>query len=159
MDEQNQTSATVAPAPEKKSNLRNIIILVGAIILIFALSAGGYFIISNLKSSTTSTNENTVQENVEEEDVVIPPTEQASFTCAENKAIDASFYNEGELPSVRLVLSNGETISLITLYKVESGSGARYTNSDESMVFWNSGTTAFVEENGVETYSDCVQES
>jgi membrane-bound inhibitor of C-type lysozyme len=37
-----------------------------------------------------------------------------------------------------------------------SGSGARYANSNESFVFWNKGNTAFIEENGKTTYSNCT---
>ena len=37
-----------------------------------------------------------------------------------------------------------------------SASGARYANADQSFVFWNKGQTAFIEENGKQTYSGCV---
>src|SRR5581483_12293852 len=34
-------------------------------------------------------------------------------------------------------------------------SGARYANADESFIFWNKGTTAFITENGQTTYANC----
>jgi membrane-bound inhibitor of C-type lysozyme len=39
-----------------------------------------------------------------------------------------------------------------------SGSGARYANADETMVFWNKGNTAFITEGSddKETYSGCI---
>ena len=156
MDEENQPPAPEEKKPQKKS----VWILVVGIIVFLVLLAGGYYLISNVKSNS-SVNDEAREENIGEEEVEVTqaPSLQASFTCADGKAIDASFYNEGEFPSVRLVLLNGETISQITLYQEESASGTKYANSDESMVFWNSGDEVYVEENGEETYSDCVQDS
>jgi len=37
-----------------------------------------------------------------------------------------------------------------------SASGARYANTDESIVFWNKGDTAFIQEGDVTTYENCV---
>jgi membrane-bound inhibitor of C-type lysozyme len=41
---------------------------------------------------------------------------------------------------------------------VISGSGARYANADESIVFWNKGDTAFITEGADDamTFEDCV---
>jgi hypothetical protein len=55
--------------------------------------------------------------------------------------------------SVRLVLSDGRNL---TLPQAMSASGARYANKDESIVFWNKGDTAFLEENGRTTYEGCT---
>ena len=77
---------------------------------------------------------------------------RAQFACAEGKSIDATFVN-GTASSVRLTLSDGRRLSLP---QARSASGARYANGDESIVFWNKGNTAFIEEGGKTTYADCV---
>lgn len=75
----------------------------------------------------------------------------AKFSCADDKSIDATFGSE----EVALTLSDGREMSLP---QVISGSGARYANNDESVVFWNKGNTAFITEGPDETmtYSDCT---
>ncbi|HEY0908188.1 MAG TPA: MliC family protein [Candidatus Paceibacterota bacterium] len=71
------------------------------------------------------------------------------FACAQDKGINASFKPQ----AVTLDLSSGRKI---TLAQTISASGARYANVDQSFVFWNKGNTAFIEENGRQTYTDCV---
>ncbi len=89
----------------------------------------------------------------------------ASFSCDSEKSIAASFYrtpitaipSPGQPPTpngiVGLVLSDGRNM---TLKQTISADGGRYTNSDESIVFWTKGDTAFIQENGKETFSNCV---
>lgn len=72
------------------------------------------------------------------------------FECNGEKALKAEFPDG----SVRLALSDGRQVSLPQMV---SADGARYANADESFVFWNKGITAFVEENGVQTYASCLQ--
>jgi putative hemolysin len=79
-------------------------------------------------------------------------TIRAHFACAAGKSIDATFVN-GPASSVRLALSDGRKV---TLPQAMSGSGARYANADESIVFWNKGNTAFIEEKGKTTYEGCA---
>lgn len=79
-------------------------------------------------------------------------TIKARFTCASDKSIDATFIN-GKRSSVNLMLSDGRRLALP---RALSGSGARYATDDESVVFWNKGNTAFIEEGGKTTYADCV---
>ena len=38
-----------------------------------------------------------------------------------------------------------------------SADGGRYTNSDESFVFWSKGTGAFITESGKTTFNGCAQ--
>lgn len=76
----------------------------------------------------------------------------ARFTCAAGKSIDATFIN-ARSNSVQLVLSDQRKM---TLPQSVSGSGARYANSAETIVFWNKGNTAFLQERGKTTYADCV---
>lgn len=79
------------------------------------------------------------------------PIATAKFNCADDKSIEATFYAD----KVDLKLSDGRSM---TLPQVISGSGARYTNEDESFVFWNKGDTAFVTEGSDEnlTFKDCT---
>ena len=82
------------------------------------------------------------------------PTAEAEFKCDGDKSIKAVFYPE----KVALTLSDGRTAELP---QTVSGSGARYADADEAMVFWNKGDTAFITEGGddKQTYSGCVTES
>jgi len=73
----------------------------------------------------------------------------AVFACSSSRSISAAF----ESDSVRLTLSDGREF---TLPRAASADGARYSNSDESFVFWNKGNTAFIEEGGTTTYVDCA---
>ena len=50
-------------------------------------------------------------------------------------------------------MNNGQAMILA---HVISADGARYANANESFVFWTRGNTAFINENGTTTYSDCV---
>lgn len=79
----------------------------------------------------------------------------ADFSCADNKSIKAEFINS-ENSFVKLTLSDGRVLNLPIAI---SASGARYANIDESIVFWNKGNTAFLEENGVNTYDNCITSS
>jgi len=72
-----------------------------------------------------------------------------TFTCANNKTISAIFVPQ----AVSLTLSGGRHL---TLSQGISASGARYTNLDQSIVFWNKGNIASIEESGVATYKDCT---
>jgi len=80
------------------------------------------------------------------------PNIQAVFTCDEGKTIAASFYT-GTHSRVSLVLSDGRTL---VLPQAISASGARY--ADDSVVFWNKGNTAFIEEgaDSHQTYVGCI---
>ena len=75
-----------------------------------------------------------------------------TFSCADNKKIRALFYAK----HVELSLSDGRNLALP---QVISGSGARYANTDESIVFWNKGTTAFLTEGTATTFNNCNEMS
>ncbi len=72
-----------------------------------------------------------------------------TFSCVGKKTISAVFRPD----SVSLTLPKGRELNL---RQDTSASGARYRNLDGSIVFWNKGETAFIEENGVATYTDCT---
>ena len=71
------------------------------------------------------------------------------FTCEQGRLLKAEFSQS----SVHLSLSDGRRL---TLPQTISGSGARYANPNETFVFWNKGTTAFIQENGAMTYQNCA---
>ena len=73
----------------------------------------------------------------------------AFFVCENEKTINAVFFSE----KAELSLSDGRNV---ILFQAISASGARYANQDESFVFWNKGDTAFIEENGIQTFSSCL---
>lgn len=75
------------------------------------------------------------------------------FVCDGGKGIGVHFI-AGTPARADLQLSDGR---YLMLPQVISASGARYANADESVVFWNKGRTAFIDEGGRETYSGCVQ--
>lgn len=75
----------------------------------------------------------------------------AEFDCGDDKTIKAEFVNSGER-YVNLELSDGQKY---TLPSAVSADGARYASNDESVVFWNVGNTATLEQNGVTTYDNC----
>jgi len=76
----------------------------------------------------------------------------AVFICAGSKTITATFYPTDD-KYVDLNLSDGKKLSVP---RAISASGARYANSNESFVFWNKGDTAFITEDGVTTFTDCI---
>lgn len=79
------------------------------------------------------------------------PTEVKYF-CEDDKRITAIYKNE--ITSVDLNLSDGR---VFVLPSAVSASGARYATPDETIVFWNKGETAFIEENGEASYKNCVE--
>lgn len=93
------------------------------------------------------------------------PIAQALYLCDGEKTIEATFYQgeeittePGEQPvpsgSVEIVLSDGRSFNL---NQTISASGARYSNTDESFIFWSKGDEALVLEDGVEKdYTGCV---
>jgi membrane-bound inhibitor of C-type lysozyme len=79
------------------------------------------------------------------------PIASAKFVCAEGKVIDADFYKN----FVHIEFGWQKTLYLP---QTISASGARYANSNESIVFWNKGDTAFITEGDPNnpTYKDCL---
>jgi membrane-bound inhibitor of C-type lysozyme len=96
---------------------------------------------------------------------------KTSYACDEGKTIVATYY-QGEAStapassstpptpngSAALVLSDGRSM---TLPQTISGSGIRYANADESVVFWSKGNTAFITEgtDQSQTFSNCIATS
>ena len=93
------------------------------------------------------------------------PISTVRYQCQQNRTIVADFYDgpsrtgaDGRpIPGGRVLvqLSDGRKFSLP---QTLSGSGIRYADSSESLVFWSKGDTAFVEEGPSKavTYRDCV---
>lgn len=76
----------------------------------------------------------------------------ANFTCDQDKKIRANFFDN----KVELTLPEERSLLLMSAL---SGSGVRYTNWDESVTFWNKGTTAFIEEGSTNAviYANCIE--
>lgn len=74
---------------------------------------------------------------------------KASYACTEGRTIDATYKKD----SVDLILSDGRKL---TLPQTVSGSGIRYANAQESIVYWSKGEMAFLTD-GITSYSDCMQ--
>jgi membrane-bound inhibitor of C-type lysozyme len=90
---------------------------------------------------------------------------EADYQCGGGKQIKANYYKgsaittkPGEPPApsgkVDLALSDGRRMSLP---QTISASGARYATSDESIIFWSKGESAFITEGDIMTYVDCAE--
>lgn len=77
----------------------------------------------------------------------------ARYACSGEQWVDA-VYSSGEPSTVSLLLSDGRRLVLL---QAISASGARYTTPDERFEFWNKGRTAFIYEQGRQTYRDCAE--
>jgi len=94
------------------------------------------------------------------------PTAMATvhYACARGKSLTAQYFDgptrtapDGRpIPGGRVVLTLDDGRRL-TLPQALSGSGIRYANADETVVFWSKGDTAFVEEGASHkiSYEDC----
>lgn len=77
----------------------------------------------------------------------------ARYACSGEQWVDA-VYSSGEPSTVSLLLSDGRRLVLL---QAISASGARYTTPDERFEFWNKGRSAFIYEQGRQTYRDCAE--
>ena len=92
------------------------------------------------------------------------PAASVAYRCDGGKTLAADYFNgplrtapDGRpIPGghVDLVLGDGRKLSLP---QTLSGSGIRYANADESIVFWSKGDGAFLEEGPRQavTFADC----
>lgn len=85
------------------------------------------------------------------------------YVCDQGRTVSAEFYQGPASPgsastpptpggSVILTMDDGRHLQLS---QTISADGARYANADESFVFWEKGKTAFIQENGIQTWSGC----
>jgi membrane-bound inhibitor of C-type lysozyme len=116
------------------------------VIVILLILGGIVYAVKHSNNETISTDNATTTV-----DTGLTESVTVTYLCDENKSITATFTPADE--NVELTLSDDRTM---TLPHVISGSGARYANEDESFVFWNKGNTAFITENGEETFSNCA---
>ncbi len=132
--------------------------IIALVIIIMILGAGlwyfytGKFSTSQAPSSQTAAGRKIIN--------------QVSYSCDNGKAVNADFYQgastspspkAGEPPvptgSVKIILSDGRQFDLP---QTISGSGIRYANKNESVIFWGEGNSAYLLENNTETYSGCI---
>ena len=105
-----------------------------------------YFV--KLTASPTTLQALTSDRTINSTSVLELAHEPVIFNCP-----DSSYFQVIFTPNnARLSYPDGRTMLLTQNI---SASGARYTNSDESFVFWNKGEDATIEENGTITQSDC----
>ena len=93
------------------------------------------------------------------------PTNTANYLCENNKKIHADFFageqkeiqpNEQPTPTgtIKLTFENG---TITNLNQTISADGGRYSNKDESFVFWDKGNGAMILENNEEkNYKGCI---
>lgn len=112
-----------------------------------------YFLCFCILAFTIWTLWNTVQMiQTKQQNPASPMITSVNYACSSAKTIQAVYFNN----TVELQLSDKRSLLLM---QGISGSGVRYTNSDESITFWNKGNTAFIEEGPTNTltYNNCVQ--
>ncbi|MDD5569350.1 MAG: MliC family protein [Candidatus Pacebacteria bacterium] len=114
-------------------------------LIVFIIFFASFFLIAFLSGMKYENCAALKQNSTNNEGVIA----SANFACANNKTILAIFMDD----SVHLTLSDGRNLNLM---RTVSGSGARYANTDESIVFWNVGDTASLDENNQTTYNDCA---
>lgn len=123
----------------------NKIIFVFLFFVVLAVASGGIVFFLKYKKEEPAPVESTDTQTMPESDI------QAVFSCAEGKMVFASFSDR----QVTLTLSDKRAY---TLPQTISASGARYADEGETFVFWNKGNTAFIQEDGITTFEDCVTE-
>lgn len=121
----------------------NKIIVAIFLLVIIAVAALGLVLFLKYEKAEPVLVETTDTQTVPEADI------QAVFSCADSKMIFADFSDR----QVTLTLSDKRAYALP---QTISASGARYADEEETVVFWNKGNTAFIQEDGVETFRDCV---
>jgi membrane-bound inhibitor of C-type lysozyme len=109
----------------------------GIVIIILLLAGAGIYVFNHTYSERTHNVGN------------IAPVSSVSFLCASNKTLVATY----EEMKVSLALSDGRTIALT---QVMSGSGFRYRSSNPEVAFIGKGSNAYLEENNITTYANCV---
>lgn len=124
--------------------MNKIIVVILAFIILTVVSGGIVFFLKYQKVEPVLI-ETTDTQTIPESEI------QAVFSCAEGKMVFAEFSDR----QVTLTLSDARAY---TLSQTISASGARYADEGETIVFWNKGNTAFIQEDGVTTYEDCVTE-
>ncbi|MDR3547668.1 MAG: MliC family protein [Candidatus Pacebacteria bacterium] len=74
-----------------------------------------------------------------------------SYSCDAGKKAQAIYTQN----TVNLNLSDGRSMNLLQSI---SADGGRYTNSDESFVFWSKGSSAFITEGSKTTFNNCTED-
>jgi membrane-bound inhibitor of C-type lysozyme len=77
------------------------------------------------------------------------PINKATFVCEGGEKLYVEFFE-------RMAHVERAHAKSIYLPQTISASGARYANKDESLVFWNKGDSAFLQQNGQNLYDGCV---
>ena len=94
--------------------------------------------------------ESTHQSALRAHTVAMPIITTVNYVCSSGKKVEAIYRGN----TVELSLSDGRSENLLQSI---SADGTRYTNSDESFVFWSKGTGAFITEGTKTTFNNCTQ--
>ncbi len=109
-----------------------ILLIIGLLLI----GAGVYLVVANHLTPNTAA----------------PSANIVSYACDGGKTIAATYASS----SVAIALSDGRSL---TLPQTVSGSGIRYeqgAGTNQDVVFWSKGDNAFLTENNVTTYDNCV---
>ncbi|MBU0750309.1 MliC family protein [Patescibacteria group bacterium] len=128
---------------------------IGSILILGIVSAAivlllGFFPIDRAIAPTGEAQGNAATQLVGE-------TVTISYSCADDRSFvarielkpEATYENPGH---AELLGSDGSTLLLT---QAIAASGARYTNEDESIVYWIKGSGSFIQQNGETVYADC----
>lgn len=103
---------------------------ISAFVLVFTIGAYYYLHIVNSEGNS----------NVDKQNI--------TYLCEEGKSFEVAI--DGS--TARIYLDNENDYSL---KHVMSASGAKYANTDETIIFWSKGSEAFILENDERTYTEC----
>lgn len=130
--------------------------LVSLVIVLIVVIGAGVYLWKGMKSSTLTPTPSEIpnfmvdtQESATESAMT---NTQTTFSCLEGKTIEATFNNSADARA-DLVLSDGRTMSLPIAV---SGNEVRYVSEDESVALLAQENGISIQENGVETYSQCA---
>ncbi len=110
---------------------------IGVLVIVLLLAGAGIYVFNH---TYTERNQNSGY---------TAPVAPVPFLCAANKSLTATYGDA----NVSLALSDGRTISLP---QAMSGSGFRYASTTPDIAFVGKGNDAYLEENNVTTYANCV---
>jgi membrane-bound inhibitor of C-type lysozyme len=133
-------SVAKKPDSKVKKNLGFLAVFVFIFVVLYFMLGGTFNFLSKVDAPTvTPTPEDKIT---------------AVYTCPNGEKITATYDNGAGNVTVLLPTGAAETLP-----HALSADGARYANKDESLVFWNTGNQAMVEQNGVTTYQNCVTDT
>ena len=112
------------------------------VLITLAVIGGAFFYINYVEKDET-------YESPTDLKTAYSPTSRATYICSENKTFSVTF-------SERQAEVSLGSDAKFTLEQMVSASGTNYSNDSDALVFWTKGEEAFVEQDGKQTYSECL---